>query len=281
MTTQIEQRTDRAWGLSLEGGWVLMPLLSTLGGAWAYNQGLLAESPARLAIALGLILGGWQSLWRALTRTSWAEPLSRWPGWPTSAPLPQWPYVQPGSPGAELHRRLSHAKAWWQTVGRDPLTEPLKRAVTGLAVSLLLGAALGGQTILLSLAFIALAELAVLWHEGRGEVGPLWTGIAMIGWPWFLGATLNGADVLSSALSSLTLALMLGLYGHAGGWAVVGPLVGAAFMLWQGHAAAVGWLLLLTLPGLMALTADPDAAAYRRTIGPWALAIVALFAWVL
>lgn len=281
METSIERRSDLDLGLTLEGGWVLLPLLSALGGAWAYNRGLWTEEPARLAIALGLIVGGWQSLWRALTRTDWADPLGQWPGWSTTAPLPSWPYVQPDTPGAALHRRLSHAKAWWQEVGRMALAGPLKRAVSAVAVSLLLSSALGWETVVLSVAYLAFAELAVLWHEGRGEVGPIWGATALIAAPWFLGATLNDGNLVPAALSGLGLALMVGFFAYANGWAVVGPLVGAAFLLWRGHAAAVGWLLLLFLPGLLTLTVQPDRGTYRRAIGPWVIGIVALLAWVL
>ncbi|MBN1248107.1 MAG: hypothetical protein JXC32_10650 [Anaerolineae bacterium] len=281
METSIEQRTNIDLGLTLEGGWVLLPLLSALGGAWAYNPGLWTEEPARLAIALGLIVGGWQSLWRALTRTDWAAPLGQWPGWSKAAPLPAWPYVQPGTPGEALHRRLSYAKAWWQEAGRASLAHPLKRAISAIAVTLLLSAALGRETVILSMAYLAWTELAVLWHEGRGEVGPIWGATALIAGPWFLGATLNDGNLAPAALSSVALALMIGLYAHTNGWAVVGPLAGAAFLLWRGHADAVGWLLLLFLPGLITLTVQPDRDAYRRTIGPWVIGIVALLAWVL
>lgn len=280
METSIEDR-DIESGLTLEGGWILLPLLSGLGGSWAFNRALWAEEPAKLAIALGLIVGGWQSLWRALTLTDWATPFSHWPGWTKQAPLPAWPYVQAGTPGARLHRRLSCARAWWQAVGRPTLTRPLKRATSALAVSLLLSGALGQETVILSMAYLAWTELAVLWHDGHGEVGPLWTATALIGAPWFLGATLNDGHLIAAGLSGLALTVMVGLYAHANGWAVVGPLIGAAFLLWQGQADAVGWLLLLSLPGLIILIATPERETYRRSLGPWILGIVGLFAWVL
>ncbi|MCJ7550075.1 MAG: hypothetical protein MUQ30_10375 [Anaerolineae bacterium] len=281
MEYEIERQTRMDIVVSLDGGWILLPLLAAAGGAWAFNRGLWSEDPATLGVLLALILGGWQPLWRALTRTGWATPLSRWPGWPTSDPLPRWPYVQPGTPGDRLLHRLALTKAWWRGVGQVSLAQPLRRAISALLVSLLLSLALGRISLLLTLVLLTLAELAALWHEGRGKVGPLWTGIALIAAPWFLGASLGTADIVTPALSSLVLALMIGLYAHPSGWALTGPVVGAAYLLWQGHESAVGWLLLLALPGLMALTSQPSREAYRRAIGPWVLCMVALMAWVL
>ncbi len=281
METQIERHVEPAVNLTLEGGWALIPLLATMGSAWAFSPDLWTDNPAKLAIAMGLILGGWQSLWRALTRTDWATPLGRWPGWSTADPLPVWPYVQPGTPGASLHTRIGYARAWWREVGRTRLARPLKRAITAVAVSLLLSSAMGEHTLLMSLGFLAWTELAVLWHEGHGTVGPMWMAAATVGLPWFLGATLNGGDLFPAAGSALALTLMIGFYSHPNGWAILGPPLGAAFLVWQGHAAAVGWMLLLALPGLITLTARPDRQDYRHSIGPWVIAMVAVFAWVL
>ena len=266
---------------SLDGGWVLLPLLAGAGGAWAFDRGLWTEDLATLGVILALIVGGWQPLWRALTRTDWATPLSRWPGWPTSDPLPRWPYMQPGTPGDRLQHRLALAKAWWRGVGQAALAQPLRRTISALLVSLLLSLALERISLLLTLVLLTLAELAALWHEGRGDVGPLWTSIGLVAAPWFLGAFLGTSDIVTPALSSLVLALMIGLYAHPNGWALTGPVVGAAYLMWQGHATAVGWLLFLALPGLMALTSRPSREAYRRAIGPWVLGMVALMAWVL
>ena len=281
MEHEIDRQTRMDIAVSLGGGWVLLPLLAAAGGAWAFNRELWTDDPATLGVILALVVGGWQPVWRALTRTDWATPLSRWPGWRTSDPLPRWPYVQGGTPGDRLQHKLASAKAWWRSVAQVSLAQPLRRAISALLVSFLLSLTLGRISLLLTLVLLTLAELATLWHEGRGDVGPLWTGIALIATPWFLGASLGTSDIITPALSSLVLALMIGLYAQPNGWALTGPIVGAAYLMWQGHASAVGWLLLLALPGLMALTSQPSCAAYRRAIGPWVLSMVAFMAWVL
>lgn len=281
MEYQIERQTHMEIALSLDGGWGLVPLLAAAGGAWAFNRGLWTEEPTVLGVMLALIMGGWLPIWRALTRTDWATPLSRWPGWSTSTPLPRWPYMQPGTPGDLLHGKLALAKNWWRRIGRATLVQPLQRTTGALLVSFLLSLALGRMSLLLTLVLLSLAELATLWHEGRGDIGPMWTGIAVVALPWFLGASVSAVDLLRPALSSLVLALMVGLYAHPNGWALAGPIVGAAYLILQGHAAAVGWLLLLALPGLMALTSRPNREDYRRAIGPWVLGMIAVMAWVL
>jgi hypothetical protein len=281
MAYEIARQTHMEIGASLDEGWVMLPLLAAAGGAWAFNRGIWTEDPTALGAMLALIVGGWQPLWHALTRTDWAAPLSRWPEWSVSVPLPRWPYVQPGTPGDHLQNKLALARSWWHNVGQGSLTRPLRRALRALLVSLLLSLALGRMPLLLTLVLLTLAELAVLWHEGHGNVGPLWTGIALVTVPWFLGASLGTSDIVTPALSSLAMALIVGLYAHPNWWAAAGPIVGAIFLIWQGHASSVGWLLLLALPGLMALTSQPSREAYRRAIGPWVLSMVALMAWVL
>jgi hypothetical protein len=281
MEREIEHQTHMEISHSLDGGWALMPLLAAAGGAWALNRSVWTESPTTLVVILALIAGGWQPLWRALTLTDWGTPFGKWSGWSTSDPLSRWPYVQPDTPGDHLKQRLALAKAWWRSVGASSLSPPLRRTIRALVVSLLLSLALGRLSGLLTLVLLTLAELAALWHEGRGNVGPMWTGIALAALPWFLGASLGTSDGIAPALSGLVVALMIGLYAHPNGWAATGPVVGAAYLIWQGHPSAVGWLLLLSLPGLMALTSRPGREAYHRAIGPGALGMVALMAWVL
>jgi hypothetical protein len=155
-------------------------------------------------------------------------------------------------------------------------------AALGAAVSLLLSITLGRIALLLSVTFLTCAELAALWHEGRGEVGAAWQGIATAGLPWLLGATVQ-QDAISgpAAISGLVLALLVGFYAGRSWAALLGPGMGAAFLIWQDSPLAAGWLLLLALPGLTVLVHDPTLREYRRITGPWTLMMVALMALVL
>ncbi len=209
----------------LEGGWIALPLVAVLGGAWAYSRTYVIGAPAQMALAAALVIGGWQVLWHALARTDWATPLWQWKGWTASLPVPALPYQQPDAPGAALRQRVGQARAWWQAVGRAALRTPLQRAAVAVLVSVLLGLALGRLALLLTLCFLALTELVVLWHEGDGEVGSVWAGIALVGLPWFLGATLAEGDMGLPVVTAAAIALLAGLYAQRSWWAVTGPVL--------------------------------------------------------
>jgi hypothetical protein len=270
---------ERSPALGLEDGWVLLPLMAAAGGAWAFAQPWTAAEVPVLLTMVALMLGGWHAFWRAVTRTDWATPLSRWRDWETEAPLKPWPYLQPGTPGAALHRQLRRARAWWRAVGREALHLPLRRAALAGVLSLLLGAVLGRTALLLTLAFLAVTELATLWHDGAGRVGSGWHGVALGALPWMLGASLGDRSVAMALPSSLAVLLLIGFYSAAGWQAVFGPLAAAAFLVMQGRAVAPGWLLLLAVPGGIVLARGADAERYHQAVGPWLLAMIGVLAW--
>ncbi len=265
--------------LGLEDGWVLLPLMAAVGGAWAFAQPWESSSLPGMLTMVALILGGWHSFWRAVTRTDWATPLGRWRDWEVEAPLKRWPYLQPGTPGAVLHRQLRRARGWWHAVGREALNLPLRRAVLAAVLSLLLSTVLGRTALLLTFGFLAITELAVLWHEGQGTVGSGWHGLALGAFPWMLGASLGEWGVGAAAPSSLVLCLLIGFYSAAGWQAVFGPLVAAGFLVLQGYAIAPGWLLLLAVPGGIVLARGAGPERYHQAVGPWLLAMVGVLAW--
>lgn len=254
--------------------WPLVPIVALLGGAWAAQSADLTA----VAAALALLLGGWRPFWRVLTRTDWATPLARWRHWERKLALPRWPYLQPETPGAALHHTLEQARSWWHEVGREPLALPLRRAALALVVSLLMGIVGGRYALLLTLCLVSLAEIAALWHAGRGRVGIGWQAAAGVGLPWLLGASLGGSPSLRQALAALTLTVFVALFAAPKPWAVGGPLVGALFLISLGHFSVAGMLVLLTLPGLHLLFHRPPPAVYRRAVAPWILAALMLVA---
>ena len=262
-------------------GWMSLPVISVVGGAWAFGAPLEAGNLTTLVAALVLVLAGWSPLWRVLTMTQWSEPLALWRTWEREAPLPHWPYLQPETPGSAIYRMLGQARAWWHDVGRAALAVPLRSAALALLVSVLAGLILGRSALLLTLAMVAWAEMTALWHEGRGYAGSGWAAGALVGLPWFLGASLGTAEMLQPMISALALTLLMGLYAHPSPVAVGGPLIAAVFLIWQGHFVAVGPLLLLALPNLMLLLHRPPVQDYRRAVTPWLVAMIVLVAWVL
>jgi hypothetical protein len=266
-------------------GWGVLPVAAVLGGAWAFAAPLAGDALIAALTALVLVLAGWLPFWRAMTRTSWAETFALWRAWEREAPLPAWPYLQPGTPGARLHRALRLARSWWDVVGRPALAAPLCMAALAFGVSVLAALILGRNALMLTLALVAWTEIAVLWHEGRGDVGAAWAAGALVGLPWLLGASLGAAPdsavAMSPVYSALALTLMMAFFAHSGPSAALGPLFGAGFLIWQGQFLAAGGLLLLTLPGLLLLLRQPSLPIYRRALTPWLLMIILLLAWVL
>jgi hypothetical protein len=262
-------------------GWGLLPVVAVIGGAWAFGAPLKNGALTPSLAALILVLGGWLPFWRAVTLTPWAESLALWRTWEQEEDLPRWPYLQPGTPGAALHRALRQARSWWRAVGQTALAAPLRAAALALVVSMLAAMIVGRDALLLTLFMAAWTEMAVLWHGGRGDVGSVWTAGGLVGLPWLLGASLSGTALTQPALSALTLVVLVGFYAHPSPLAAVGPLLAACFLVWQGHFIATGSVLLLALPGWMALLYHPQVHVYRRTIAPWLLGMIAVIAWVL
>ena len=266
-------------------GWGFLPVAAVLGGAWAFAAPLKGDVLIAVLTALVLALAGWLPFWRTVTRTPWAKTFALWRTWEREAPLPLWPYLQPGTPGAALHRALRQARAWWDAVGRMALVAPLCMAALAAGVSVLAALILGRTALMLTLAMMAWTEIAVLWHEGRGDVGAAWAAGALVGLPWLLGASLSTspdtAATLRPALSALALTLVMAFYAYPGSSAALGPLFGAGFLVWQGQFLAAGGLLLLALPGLVLLLQRPPTAMYRRALTPWLLAVILLMAGVL
>jgi hypothetical protein len=279
MDKPVDTPLERSSALGLEDGWMLVPLAAAAGGAWAFSRPWESSNVPALLTMAALMLGGWHAFWRAVVRTDWAAPLSRWRDWEAEAPLKRWPYLQSDTPGAALHRQLRRARSWWLSVGRERLTLPLRRAGLAGVLSLLLSVVLGRTALLLTLAFIAVTELAVLWHEGRGSVGAGWRSLALGALPWMLGASLGDRGVAAAAPSSLALLLLIGFYDAAGWQAVFGPLAAAGFLVLQGRAIAPGWLLLLAVPGGIVLARGADAERYHQVVGPWLLAMIGVLAW--
>ena len=277
----VDLPTDQKSSRSTMDGWGWLPVVAVIGGAWAYGVALKHEALTPILAALVLVLGGWLPFWRALTLTPWAESLALWRTWDHEENLPRWPYLQPGTPGAALHRALRQARSWWHTVGRATLAAPLRAAALALVVSALTALIVGRDALLLTLFMTAWTEIAVLWHGGRGEVGAVWGAGGLVGLPWLLGASLGGTALTQPALSALTLVSLIGSYAHPSPLAASGPALAAGFLVWQGQYLAAGGILLLALPGWMALLYHPQVHVYRRTIAPWLIGMIVVMAWVL
>lgn len=266
------------WSATWESGWALLPVIAGITGAWAAVGAVITQQLTDLALVVALILAGWRPFWHALTAVDWATPLRRWQAWQHTTPLPRWPYLQPNTPGARLRRALGQARAWWAAEGADQLAAPLRSAVLAATISLLLSAVLGRTALMLTLLFFAWTELAALWNDGSGTAHGVWTGLALSGLPWLLGTTLNGALTTEIVLSTWVVTALGSTFPLPSLWTVVGPGLGALFLLMQDAFTAAGLLLLLAFPGWLLLSQEVDADTYRRASVPWLIFMLLLLA---
>lgn len=245
---------------------LLLMLIALGSGLW--SAGGAAALRGRW-LPLALVLAGWFPLWEALTTTDWAAAFVRWQRWTEEAPLPRPPYLREGGPGAQLWHALAAARRWWQAEGAAWVGRPLRQSLLALAVGLATSAALGTEALLLTLLFIALAEMAALWYDGHGVEGPLWSALGEAAMPWLLGATLGGAASDQALLSALAVAALGAAFLTPGLAAIVGVLLGAGWLLREGHSVAAALLLLSAYPPLRFAAVPLPEAEHRRLALPW------------
>ncbi len=246
-------------------GGLLLMLIALGSGLW--SAGGAAALRGRW-LPLALVLAGWFPLWEALTTTDWAAAFIRWQRWTEEAPLPRPPYLREGRPGAQLWHALAAARRWWQAEGAALVGIPLRQGLLALAVSLATSAALGTEALLLTLLFIALAELAALWYDGHGVEGPLWSALGEAAMPWLLGA-MSGMPAGQALLSALAVAAVSTAFLTPSLIAIAGVLLGAGWLLREGHAIAAALLLLSAYPPLRFAAVPLPEAEHRRLALPW------------
>jgi hypothetical protein len=277
----MDLRIRTQWIDTWNNGWAFLPIVAGITGAWAFAAPLTEAQWTDLALIVALVLAGWRPFWHALTAVDWATPLRRWQAWQESAPLPRWPYLQPTAPGARVRRAWGQARAWWAAEGAELLAAPVRSAALSAIVSLLLSAVLGRTVLLLTLLFLTWTELAALWNDGRGIARGLWSGVALGGLPWLLGATLNGALTTDAALSTLVVILLASTFPLPSLWTLVGPGAATLFLVMQEAFVTGGLILLLAFPGWLLLSQGVDDEAYRRASVLWLLLMLLLLAGAL
>jgi len=181
-------------------GWAI-PAWAILCGAIA-SEGLTLTLSAgvRLLMTVLLVEAGWGTVWGALTTTDWTTPLRRWRNWRVGDPLPFLPYTRPGSPGDRLSRWLSQLLAWGRAVLAPTVGPAVGTVLFGLLLSLVLAAAEGLEPTLLTLAALALMQLALVLDRGRGRPPAVWDAVLRVGLPWMAGHLAFGPLTLPSVL---------------------------------------------------------------------------------
>jgi len=277
-------------------------LTTWLAPTWAVLCGVVASGRfswdgqdwLRLALLILLVDGGWGTIWSALGATDWATPLQRWRQSPSdeeadNTSIAVLPYTLPDAPGGRVRRVLGRLHAWWRDEARPNCGSSLQALVIALPVTALLGALLGPQLLLLSLAALALSQLGVLWEAGRGVVPPGWDALIAVTWPWLAGHVAFGPVTLPSAGLAALFALSWGMAWRTRsnrGRAVAagGQLLAAASLVALRRPFPAGALFLLLVPQLALLPwtrTDHPATWYVRYTRPWLMAAMAVAAFAL
>lgn len=274
----MDQHQSSFWLGEWDGGWWLLPLLAILGGAWASDAQSFQR--AGLALSLALVLAGWLPLWRALSGTDWVTALRVWRDWEAEAPLSPWPYLQEGTPGAALHRRLRQAVAWWQAWGEPHLGLSVRTVLLSLGLSVLLSLAAGRTVLLLTALFITSSEIALLWDE-QGNIPVVFHVLLTVGLPWVLGGS-SGGDVGRLAITALALSVALSAFWRGrSSAAALGLLPLLLWLVVLPRPLAAGWVALSSIPLIHLNLLPLDETTYRRRAGFWMALVLILTAGAL
>ncbi len=268
--------------------------LSWLVPTWAVACGALASGALtptlstgiRLLLVLLLVDAGWGTLWNALSTTDWSTPLRRWRNWHLGEKWPSPPYTQPDSPASLAVQWLGQLYSWSDAVLAPVAGRAVGAAVVGLVLSLALSAALGSGAVLLTIASLALMQMALLADRGRGQAGSAWDGALRLGLPWLIGHLALAPITPASLALAVAFSLAVAGIGHADQprglalW-VTGQLAAAALLLLLQLALAVPFAVLTLIPQILLFRAAEKPRDWIYQAWSWMAAGMLLAAWVL
>ncbi len=268
-----------------------------MGPAWAALCGVLASGNfdwrsqdwLRLALLILLVDGVWGTLWAALGGTNWATPMRRWRNWRFGQALTPLPYTLPSSPGDQTARWLGHLRTWWRDIFWPTCGPAFSAAIVAIPMLAVLGALLGIESALLSMAALAVMQLGLAWDGGRGSISPGWDALIAVTLPWLAGHAAFAPLTLHSFGLALALALAWGAAWRAdlAGERIVGigaQILSAVLLATLYRPLAAGTVLLLMIPQLAMFPWFSErqvAARYARYARPWLMAAMLIAAWAL
>jgi hypothetical protein len=242
-----------AGGLLRLGGRVRLDGL-WLGPAAAALAGILAVG-ARPWSWEGLVLLlladlGWGNIWWATAGTDWATLRQRWNAWhfssePGSGDVTMrgvLPYTQADSPAGRLAGWWAELRAWYRAELGPARAPQLGAILVGVPVALALSAALSPPLLLMTLAVVAISQLALFWGPADGNASPLAQAVVEMGIPWLAGGVM--LDRLPGAVLAVGVGLVLGYSGLVH----LGRSSKAEVRLALGHGVVVVTLVTLRQP---------------------------------
>ncbi|MCS6849307.1 MAG: hypothetical protein RMN52_16515 [Anaerolineae bacterium] len=162
--------------------------LAVISGAIA-SGAIFLRSDWMLALAMAVLLAlAWVSVWSVIAGVNWSAPLAIWQRWTQGTPLKTLPYTRPDSDAAYVSRRVGQLMSWLRQALLPRYGGILASGATGLAVMVVLAAALGSQAMLLAIGVLCIAQIAVVACRGDGRPNAILEGATVVGLPVMLGA---------------------------------------------------------------------------------------------
>ena len=271
-------------------GW-LLPLWALTCGVLASNHFDLQESTAwlRLAALALLVVGGWGRLWIALSRTDWATPLGAWRAWRAQHRLASLPYTRPGTAADRSARWIGQLRTWLQATLWPCCGSALISALAAFLSSAVLALLIGPEIVLLSIACLAVMQLALAWERGRGQAGAGWQACVAVLLPWLAGHVAFGTLTVASGCAACGVSLAIaGLGAFESGIgraaAATASVLLAVLLIFAHHPlAAAGVLALHTILALLVpWRGEPVSPAWQWEFGlPFVVAAGFVVAWAL
>jgi hypothetical protein len=248
------------------------------GAIVSHGLELTIAAGIQLVIVLLLVEMGWGTMWSALATTDWATLVRRWRHWHVGDVRVQLPFARPGSPADRLARWLAEIQSWYRIVLAPAAGSALGAAAVGMLLSVALAGLGGRNLVLISLAALALMELAVALDRGRGRPAPAWDAVLRLGLPWLAGhvafkmltwpslalATAFSAALAGAGASRLRSSRLLWCGGQVA--------AAATLVVRQRPVVALLLALLLFPQWLLSLGGDGEEAETREWLGrvwPW------------
>lgn len=226
------------------------PRVLWLSPAWAVLCGLIASRAFGwtgrdvLIAALAVIVadGAWATTWWGLVETDWRGLLAQWRA--AEVDYAGSPLTERGSPADRSQHGWARLGAWWPAGGREAAGTPLFSALFAAALAVLLSVVIGGQALALSLAALAVIQIALILRL-LGRTAHVLQGGVEIALAWGLGHSAFGPLTLLSAATGLIFAIAYA----------------AMLDLAQGASSARRWLLpQLLMVGVLIALPQPGAA---------------------
>jgi hypothetical protein len=245
---EIPARSRTLW---LSPAWaVLCGLITSSAFVWSGRDVLIA------ALVVVIADGAWATQWWGLVETDWRQLFANWNA--IASERSESSLALRGSPADRSQHNLSRLRVWWQAGGREHGGTPIFSALAALALGVLLSAVIGGAALALTLAALAITQIALILRLHGRAINWL-HGFVAIGLPWLLGhaafGEISGLSALAAVIFSFAYGAMLDLAQGGSGvrrWLLTQLALVVILIVLQQPFAVVALISLLAAQSLLA-----------------------------